>query len=350
MNNKILLEDFMKISARSTAWNKMKNKAILITGANGFIPSYIVKFLLHLNDYMNLKIKIIGIVRNKKNAKSRFGTLLNRQDFKIIVQDVSHPLTFNKNVDFIIHGASQANPRSYETDPVGTLKPNVLGTFHLLEFARIKRVESILFISAGETYGSIMTAGKKDEKTYGSLDPAVVRSCYAESKRMTETMAVSWYHQYNIPAKIVRLYHTYGPGLNLKDGRVFSDFIDNIVKNENIVMKSRGEAVRSFIYIADVVSAFFTVLLQGKNGEAYNVANEKVTLSIRKLAQTLTQLFPEKKLKVVFKKRGKKDTYIESPIKFNYPSTTKLQTLGWKPHYSLQEGFKRTIKSFENLL
>lgn len=344
--NQILIEDFKYIAQCKIDWETLRHKTILITGANGFLPSYIVELLFFLNDQKKLEIKIIGVSRNKKKALARFKDELKRKDFRLLIHDISEPFNFKKKIDFIIHAASQASPRFYETDPVGTLKPNVLGTYHILEYARKKGVEGILFISAGETYGSIMTPGKTDEKTYGSLDPASVRSCYAESKRMTETMAVSWHHQYGIPAKIVRLYHTYGPGIKLDDGRVFADFIKNIVQNENIVMKSRGVAVRSFIYIADVISAFFTVLLKGKNGEAYNVANEKATISIKEFAQTLVKLFPEKKLKVIFQKRLKNDTYVESPIKFNYPSTAKLQTLGWKPYFSIERGFLRTVQSF----
>lgn len=346
MKNPILIKDFEKILNQNIPWHMLKRKTILITGANGFLPSYIVEFLLFLNDQKKMGMKIIGIVRNKDKADKRFHPYKKRPDLKIIIQDVATPFKLSETFDFIIHAASQASPRFYETDPVGTLKPNVLGTYNLLEFARKKPVQAILFISAGETYGNILTPGKKDETMYGSLDPASVRSCYAESKRMTETMAVSWHHQYGIPAKIVRLYHTYGPGIKLDDGRVFADFISNIVHNENIVMKSRGEAVRSFIYVADVVSAFFTVLLKGKNGEAYNVANEKATVSIKKLAETLVLLFPKKKLKVITQKRQAGDKYVESPIKFNYPSTEKLMRLGWKPHFSIEKGFLRTIQSY----
>lgn len=349
MKNKILNEDFKYISSKFLPWKKLFGKTIFITGANGFLPSYIIEFLFFLNDYKKSRIKIIGNSRNRNNVNKRFYEYRKRNDFKIIIQDVSQSFRIKENVNYIIHAASQASPRFYEVDPVGTLKPNILGTYNLLELARIKPVQGILFISAGEVYGNIQISGKTDEITFGSLNPASVRSCYAESKRMTETMAVSWHHQYAIPTKIARLYHTYGPRLKLKDGRVFSDFIANIVKNENIVMKSSGEAVRSFIYVADVVSAFFTILLKGKSGQAYNVANENATVSIKQLAQTLVKLFPGKKLKVILQKRSKGDRYLDSPIKFNYPSTAKLQSLGWKPHFSITQGFRRTVQSFRKV-
>lgn len=342
----MLFEDFKYISSQKLPWNKSEKKTILISGANGFIPSYIIEYLLYLNDLKKTKIKIIGIVRNKQKALTKFAKCKNRKDFKLIFQDISCPLKINESIHYIIHAASQASPKYYHTDPVGTLKPNILGTYNLLELARQNPVESFLFLSAGETYGNISIPGRTDESTYGSLDPTQIRSCYAESKRMGETMCVSWYHQYKVPAKIVRLYHTYGPGIKLDDGRVFADFIANIVRGENINMKSRGEAVRSFIYIADSVSGLFTVLLKGKNGEAYNVANQKATISVRRLAQTLVRLFPEKKLKVIMQKRKNTDRYVESPIKFNYPLTLKLESLGWKPHFTIEKGFLKTIQSF----
>lgn len=344
--NKILIDDYNKLLSQKIPWQKLKNKTVLISGANGFISSYIIEFLLFLNESRNIHIHVVGICRSKKKAEKRFWQYRKRAELDLLVQDVSHPTLYKKKINFIIHAASLASPKYYDSDPVGVLKPNILGTYHFLEYARTHPIESILFISAGETYGIMPASGKTDEQTYGSLNPATVRSAYAESKRMTETMAVSWHHQYKVPVKIVRLYHTYGPGIKLDDGRVFADFISNIVQNQNIVMKSRGEAVRSFIYIADAVAGFFMALLKGESGEAYNVANEQATLSIKELAYTLTQLFPEKKLRVIFQKRKKNDRYVESPIKFNYPSTAKLRKLGWKPHYSLQEGFKRTIESF----
>lgn len=341
-------EDFQHIISQKLPWKKLENKTILVTGANGFLPSYIVETLLYLNMKTVKKTRIIGLVRNKKKAKERFSQYKKRADLKIIIQDVSHPILIKEKVHFIIHAASQASPKYYHVDPVGTLQANVLGTYNLLEFSRKQPVESFLFISAGEIYGIIENKKVTTESDYGSVDPTQVRSCYAESKRIGETMCVSWSHQYNVPAKIVRLYHTYGPGIKLDDGRVFADFIANILRNQDIVLKSDGEAIRSFSYSADIITGFFTVLLKGKKAEAYNLANENATVSIKELAHILVGLFPEKKLHVIFKQRSKKDTYVESKIKINRPTTAKIRALGWKPHFSLQSGFRRTITYFQN--
>lgn len=342
----ILTDDFAYIASLALPWKKLTNKTVLITGANGFIPSYIIKTILYLNIKLGNNTTIIGLARNKKKAMQRFQIYKNRTDLKIVIQDVCNPIRVKEKVHFIIHAASHASPRYYNTDPVGTLKANVLGTYNLLEFARSQPIESFLFISAGEIYGSIIKKGLTTETDYGHLDSTNVRSCYAESKRIGETMCVCWHHQYNIPTKIVRLYHTYGPGIELTDGRVFSDFTSNIIGNENITIKSDGSTIRSFCYIADAVSAFFTVLLKGENAQAYNVANKNATVSIKKLAETLVSTFPEKKLTVTFANRSKNDKYVQSKILVNRPDTLKLEMLGWKPQFSLKEGFLRTVKSF----
>ena len=348
MTDTILDEDFRNIvTTMDLPWNKLDNKIFLITGANGFIASYLIKFLLSLNDKKLKKtMKIIGIVRDRKKAKASLPEILDREDFKLVVQDVSEPLEITGKINYIIHAASQASPKYYYKDPVGTLAPNVLGTYHLLQLARKKKVRGFLFISSGEVYGQVDPAHiPTKEGDYGYVDPINVRSCYAESKRMGENLCISFYHQYNIPVRIVRPFHTYGPGIKLDDCRVFADFVSDIVHGRNIIMKSEGKAVRTFCYVSDAVSGLLTVLLNGKNGEAYNVSNDKGDISIVDLAHLLVGLFPEKHLKVVRQSRNDPG-YMESPIDINRPDISKLKELGWAPKVSLEEGFRRTVRWF----
>lgn len=346
MINNILEEDFKKISSLDIPWRKLYNKTILISGANGFIPSYLTKFLVFLNEDKKLKMNIITIARNREKMEEKFKDEINNELLKSVIQDISSPINIKTDINFIIHAASQASPKFYSIDPVGTLKANIFGTYNLLELARKNHVESFLFFSAGEIYGTIEGKKLTTEDDFGKLDPSETRSCYAESKRAGEVMCSSWFHQYNIPARIVRLYHTYGPGFKLDDGRVFADFVSNILNNQDIVLKSDGKTIRSFCYIADAAAGFFTILLKGKNGEAYNLANEKDTVSIKRLAKILVDLFPEKKLKIITKTREKDDNYVVSKIKTNKPSSLKLRKLGWETKYNLKEGFTRTIQSF----
>lgn len=347
MRNPVIKEDLKFITDSAIPWVALEGKNILISGANGFLPAYLVETILFLNEErFKTKARVFALVRNKEKAINRFAIYRDRTDLIFVIQDVCEPVNIKEKIHFIVHAASQASPKYYGKDPVGTLSANVLGTRNLLELARIKKVESFLFFSSGEVYGEV---SEKDipikENVYGYVDPTNVRSCYAESKRMGETMCVCWFHQYDVPAKIVRPFHTYGPGMSLDDGRVYADFVSDIVNNRNIIMKSDGSAIRAFCYIADATVGFFTVLLKGSNGEAYNVGDNQGEISILNLANLLVGLFQEKNLKV--KKKGViEEGYIRSEVTRHSPDVSKITGLGWMPKHSLQQGFVRTIRSF----
>jgi len=346
--NSVIKEDLESIVSVKLPWDKLEGKNILITGANGFLPSYLIETILFLNDYrFKKKAKVFALGRSKERVLRRFNHYKGRSDIQYIIQDVCTPVKSKAKFDFIIHAASQASPRYYGVDPVGTITANTIGTANLLNLAVKNKNAGFLFFSAGEVYGEI---GNKavpiKENISGSIDPMFLRSCYAEGKRAGENMCVSWSHQYGLPIKIVRFFHTYGPGMSLNDGRVFADFVSDIVSGRNIKMKSDGSAVRSFCYLADATVAFFTVLLKGENGQAYNIGNEEGNISIVNLAHMLVKLFPEKRLRVETIQKIAKDGYIKSIFAYLCPDTSKLRKLGWKAHYSLEEGFRRTVRSF----
>jgi UDP-glucuronate decarboxylase len=347
--NSIIEEDVARIVAHNLPWRNFAGKTILVSGANGFLPAYMVETLLYLNEAdRSMNCRVIGLARNREKARRRFAHLLDRPDFAIVIQDVTSPATIPVPCDFIIHGASQASPKFYGSDPVGTLAANSLGTHNLLNFARDCRSEGFLFISSGDVYGQVDESKiPNNENDYGYMDPTLVRSCYGESKRMGETMCAAFNHQYGVATKIVRPTHTYGPGLALDDGRVFADFVANIVRHEDIVMKSDGSARRAFCYLADAALAFFTVLLKGERGQAYNVGNENCEISVGDLARLLVSLFPERGLNARFDTKPAPAGYIKSTVNRGSLDTTKLRGLGWRPSTSLAEGFKRTVMSFE---
>ena len=343
----MILEDFNQIKNSSIDWDRFANKTILITGANGFLPAYMVETLLLLNNDI-LKYspcKVIALVRNEKHIKERFSNYLSDENLKIIVQDVANQININEKIDYIIHAASPASPKYYNIDPVGVIMPNVLGTKNTLELARKNNIEGYLYFSSGEVYGQLNDGEVINEDKYGYLDPTTVRACYGESKRMGENLCVSYGHQYNIPVKIVRPFHTYGPGMKLDDGRVFADFVKNIVNNEDIEMKSDGSATRAFCYLADATVGFFKILLEGKNNNAYNLANSNGVISIKDLATELVNMFPEKGLKAIFAEQNK--DYLQSPVKGNSVDTSKLESLDWKATTTIKDGFKKTIRSYK---
>jgi UDP-glucuronate decarboxylase len=322
------------------------HKTVLISGANGFLPSYMVDLLMMIPPSHN--VRVIALVRNLYKAEMRFEHWANSNRLIIFQQDVSNPFDIDEKIHFILHAASQASPKYYGVDPVGTLNANILGTINLLNLAVKHNVESFLYFSSGEVYGELEDSQiPTEEDTFGYLNPANVRACYAESKRMGENICVSYHAQYGVRAKIVRPFHTYGPGMALDDGRVFADFVANAVNRENIVLKSDGSARRAFCYLTDATIGFFTILLKGENGQAYNIGNPYEEYSILDLANIIARLYADSNIKVLKKNIDKSDlAYVQSPVSRSSPNIDKAMGLGWNPVVTVQEGFKRTVDSY----
>ena len=349
MRHLIVEEDLETILRADLPWKTLDGKTILVSGANGFLPAYMVETLLYRNERLGrTATQVLALVRSKERAERRFAAYAGRDDLRFLVQDVSAPVTTDGPVSIIIHAASQASPKFYGSDPVGTLSANVFGTASLLKLAADQGAERFLFFSSGEVYGQVRDDQVPTrENDYGTVDPTQVRACYAESKRMGENLCVSWHHQYGVPAVIVRPFHTYGPGMALDDGRVFADFVADLVAGRDIEMKSDGLARRAFCYLADATLGFFTALFRGVSGQAYNVGNPAAETNILALAQTLVALFPEKKLRVVSAPAAEPTSgYLKSAITRNSPNVAKIRQLGWEPSTTIEDGFRRTIRSF----
>lgn len=346
--NSIKLQD-MKYMIKHIDINMCKEKTFLITGANGLLGRYIVEFLMYINDKIlnNDYCTVIALSRNETDSNKKFKKYINKESFRLVLQNVEDEININYKVDYIIHAASQANTKSFTIDPVGTLSSNTIGTFNLLNYAKQIKVKAFLFFSSGAIYGNINDAKEPvKEDQYYSLNPLQINSCYAEGKRMGENMCYCFYKQFNIPTKIVRLGHTYGPGINLNDGRVFSDFVKHILNNQDLVINSNGKAKRAFCYLADAIIAFFKVLFNGECGEAYNVVNNECFVSIDELADVLVnKVFREKKLKIIY--NNVQDNYRKNDnLGLVTLSSNKINKLGWRPKINIEQGFQRTVESF----
>ena len=331
MRNEIVTEDLDEIISENLSWEKLFNSTVVVTGASGILPSYMVETLLYLNEVRNANIIVVGVVRNMAKALNRFAYYDGRRDLILIKQDVCLPFKYDGEVDYVIHAAGQASPKFYGKDPVGTLEGHALGTANFLKFAAEKQVKDFLYFSSCAVYGNI--------------NSMKLRDCYPIGKLAGENLCVAYNHQYGVPFKILRIAHTYGPMMPLDDGRVFADFVSNVLRGEDISLNSDGSAERHMLYISDAVRAYFRILLECKNKEAYNVASEEYT-TILDLAKTLIGLCPEKGLKITFNKKIAKG-YI--PAEKNNPDSRidigKLKNLGWQQRYSIREGFKRTLCS-----
>lgn len=348
--NPIIENDLREIVAVDYIdWERFRNRTVLITGANGMLPSYMVETLLYLNRTRAYNIKVLALVRNLSKGQTCFPDYDETEGLHFIEQDVCGPIQYEGNIHFIVHAASQAAPSFYGKDPVGTIAANVIGTKNMLDLALLKNTESFLYFSSGGVYGD-HSGDVEDvtEATMCTVNPSEVKSCYPISKMMGENLCVGYGHQYGLRTTMVRIVHTLGPHIQLNDGRAFADFTKAILENKDIVLKSDGTATRPFLYITDATCAFFKVMLDGDISEAYNMgADVSNEISMRDLAQMLVDSYPEKGLKVVFDIDEKDLTYakMRSPqqqIRYSY---AKLKALGWKQSVNVKDAFIRTIDS-----
>ncbi len=348
LDYKVISEDMDMIYRARKNWDEFKESSVFISGASGMLASYIVMFLIYLNEKHNFKIKIFAGIRQKHKASMRFGLFAERDYFNIIEGDICD---FNLEVklDYIIHAASLASPQFYGRMPVETMLPNIVGTYKLMEYSKEHSIKSFLFFSSGAVYGdsekNIIT-----EDLAGEFDFLAPGGVYGESKRCGEAMCFAYSREYGIPVKCIRIHHTYGPTLDLEnDKRAFSEFIKNIINNQNIVLKSDGSQKRAFCYLTDGIAAILKVLLNGKNQESYNLANSEQFVSIKQLAEILISLYPEKKLHIDYRQREDKGYLNLAQTSSVVCSTEKIQKLGCKFEVDIREGFKRTIEYFLEL-
>ena len=345
--NKIVTKDMNFLTKRFEYSDEIKDKTILVTGATGLIAKNFVIFLLTLNKKLKLNIKVVALVRNLEKAKNTFKDY-ECENLIYLNQDICDEIKYDGKVDYIFHAAGSCSAEAIKRNPVGIMKANTIGTINVLEFAREKEVTKVIFPSTREIYGKVEGIDNISESDMGVLDPLNSRNCYPESKRVAETLFRSYADQYGVKFNILRIAHTYGPGMEIRnDGRVMADFIGAVVDNKNIVLNSDGTAIRAFCYITDALEGIMHVMFKAESGEAFNLANETEPYMIRDVAQMLVDLYPEKGLKVEFANASDEVKKGYLGYKITKLNTSKLESLGWKPQIKLKKGMKNTVDYFE---
>jgi UDP-glucuronate decarboxylase len=345
--NKILAEDiencavFLKNDAQ-----KLSGKTILVSGGNGFLCSYFVDLVAHLNAmFLKRPCNIIVVDNLISSFSYKFAHLDAKQYFEFIDHDLTKPLSVDGPVNYIIHGASIASPSYYRKYPVETMNVNVQGTRNLLDLARIKKSDSFIFLSTSEIYGDPDPQHIPTSEDYrGFVSCTGPRACYDESKRFGETLCMNFWRQYGVPIKITRSFNVFGPRLSLEDKRVVPDFISNVLKDEDIILFSDGKATRTFCYVTDSIRGHMRVLLSDNNGEAYNIGNDFPEVTMKDLAETVIRA-SGKNLKVRFAKSPDKDYTTDNPQR-RCPNIKKMHTHfpDWNPEISLESGICRTTE------
>jgi len=308
-------------------------KTILIAGGCGFIGSNLCNRLL--NDG-NKVICIDNLFSSKiENIKS----IINNENFRFINHNIIEPLQIDSNIDEIYHLACPASPPIYQSDPIYTLKTNFIGTMNLLDLAKEKSAR-ILLASTSEIYGEPQVS-PQPESYKGNVNTIGIRSCYDEGKRIAETLFMDYHNQHNIETRIVRIFNTYGPNMNKDDGRVVTNFIDQILNNESITIYGEGLQTRSFQYIDDLLNGI-TKLMKSDYFYPVNIGNPN-EITIKQLASTLIKL-TNSKSKFIYKPLPADD-----PTNRNPDITLAKKILNWEPRVDLITGLKKTIEYLKNV-
>lgn len=331
LHNNLYLRDIKSSLSSVLNIEKLRNTKILITGATGLVCSAIVDLLINAD--LNIVVYTAG--REKDRVIKRFeGKTI------FVPYDATKSINFDMEVDYIIHGASNASPNLYVSEPVETMQGNINGIQNLLEYALKKNVKKVIYISSSEIYGKKENVDSFKENQYGFVDLLNPRSSYSIAKRAAETMCVSYYTEYGVSFNIVRLGHIYGPTATRKDKRVSSDFVYKAVDGENLILKSDGKQIRSYCYCLDCASAILTVLTTGKSGEAYNISNRKSVISIKEMAKCLADMVG---IKLIFDIPIQSESVAFNPMDNSSLDSSKLEKLGWKGQFSATEGLKHTV-------
>ncbi len=316
------------VSAAFIPWRDLRNATVLITGITGLIGYTLAASLLEADREKGLHLKIIGVVRDKGRAEERFREFMADGQALVFVQgSVEEFPAVDGKIDFIIHGAAQTGSREFVSRPVETMETAVRGTGNLLELAREKRVKGFLYLSSMEVYGYPEKGHKVTENEIGSFSPSVLRNSYPISKITCEAMCCAYAAEYGVPAKIIRLTQTFGAGVNDKDKRIFAYFLRCMREKTDIVLKTKGETERSYLYTTDAATAILTVLLNGEIGKAYNAANEETYCSIAKMADLVAA---EAGIKVKYELQDEEANGYPETLYMDL-DTGELQKLGWHP-------------------
>lgn len=329
MKHEIIQEDFEQIAMLHLPWEALKGTRIFITGATGFIGSYLARAFCWLNHQMDLGLTVLLI--HRKGTVPAF--------FDESVQWLEGALTKDflpewMVPDIIIHAASPANQRAIASDPAGIVECNVLATDYLLKSAHRYNAR-ILFFSSGEVYQR--QSGRIAEKAAEVLAESGICSFYGSSKLSGEVLCERYRKKYNVDSRVIRLFSIFGPGEPLTSGRCFTDFMQQALDNHRIRVNGPGTQVRSYCYLSDFVSGLLYILLKGES-TVYNIGNESNVCTILELAKKIAAVNGNTEVLGPFSTGTQIDHFV--------PDTQKLRELEWQPKVDMQACIRRCLNSY----
>ena len=342
--HRLYQEDLNLLIQENLSWEKLSGKHILITGASGLIGTFLIDTLMKRNDICHSDIYVYALSRNIGKLIGRFGHFIQKGTpyLQLIEHDVTQEFKIiGGGIDYIVHAASNTHPKEYSNDPVGTITSNVLGSYYLLEYAKSCKYCRVVLLSSVEVYGENRgDTSYFDESYCGYINCNTLRAGYPESKRLSEAMLQAYIAQHGTEGVIVRLSRIYGPTVAADDSKAVSQFIHKAVLGEDIILKSAGNQLYSYMYAADAVHAILRCMTDGLCGEAYNVADRASDMALKDIAEYLAELSGGR---VVFDVPDEVEQRGYSTATKALMSAEKLRRLGWKARYSMKDGLKRTL-------
>jgi len=315
-------------------FSELKGSSVLVTGSTGLIGRALVQHLVELG------AKIYACCRSSEKFKACF----SHDDNIVPVYGDICTLDINSiDVDYIIHAAGTTTSKDFVEKPVETVRTAVGGTINILDQCKSKKLKGFVYTSSMEAFGITPNDDRNiHEEDLGYIDVMNVRSSYSESKRLCENLCASYASEYGVPAKVVRLAQTVGPGVSYTDNRVTVQFARSVIEGKDIVLKTAGKTKRPILYIDDAVSAIQTVLEKGKPGECYTAANPDTFCTIRETAEAIIHEIAKDKIKLVFDLDPNAGYAPDICLNLN---VDKLKALGWEPKVGLVESYRRLIES-----
>lgn len=345
-NHPLYAEDISRVSGLSLPWDDLKNSTVFISGATGMIGSMLIDVLMSVNESSALNCSCVAAGRSADKFDRRFEYWhAHREKTLFFCEcDINEPLkeiVSSRKIDYIIHLASNTHPVAYSTDPVGTILTNIYGTKNLLDLCVKTKCRRFVFASSNEIYGENRGDTEFFDENYcGYINCNTLRAGYPESKRCGEALLQAYIKQFGIDAVIARFTRTYGPTLLSSDTKALSQFLKNALNGEDIVLKSDGTQFYSYTYAADAVAGLLSVLLKGKNAEAYNIADEKSDIQLKDLAAKIAGHVGKK---VIFDLPGETEKAGFSKATKARLNADKLKKLGWELQYPVDEGIRRVL-------
>lgn len=336
-----------------------------ITGATGYIASMIIK---HLAENIN-DSHVIALSRDSKRAEHKFETIIREVEsgqpnverifprLGILQVDLCDSQWSEQlckeipEIDYIIHCAAITSSLEMISHPVEVAASIVNATQNVLEFARHYKIKSMVYLSSMEVYGDIESLGdnlvSESEAAIGRVELLHKRSCYPLGKRMAENLCYNYFQEYGIPVKIARLAQTFGRGVLTSDNRIFTQIARSIKSGTDIVLHTEGCSMGNYCAIDDVISGILTIMERGQNGEAYNVVNEKNTMTIREMAEMAVSQVAKGNISVCYD-IPEDNRYGYAPDTGLKLSGRKLRSLGWEPKKDLVEMYREIVEDMDN--